>query len=69
MAKAMTEIVKRTLQKSDSEITVEEVESISVANLQKIVEVIMEVNGLKEHDGKKKDFLNKMKDVQQSRTS
>lgn len=61
---AMKEIITRTLRKADDTVTEEEIENISMDNTKLLMEVIMEINGLKEEKTTNK-FLEKVKKAQQ----
>lgn len=60
---AMKEVIKRTLKKSDEEITEEEINNISIDNMKDLMEKIMELNGLSEEKAPRK-FIEKMKKAQ-----
>ena len=65
-AKAMQEVITRTLKESVPDCTDEEIDKISIEHLTKLMESIMEVNQL-EGTESNTDFLKKIKEKQSGR--
>lgn len=67
-AKAMGEIISRTLKDSVPDATEEEINNISLEHLTKLMEAIMEVNQLEGMDERKQGFIDNIKTKQNERT-